>query len=713
VGSRQKSRVSLLAYALMILFPVIFFAVVEGVLRVADLYNPAGEADPFIGLLESHRVFLPDETRGVRYIDRYRAQSFNVQTFPMQKEQQTFRIFCLGGSAAYGYPFGAPVSFSRWMADACRTLWPGRRFEVINAAGMSYGSYRVRALVKEIVEYAPDLVVLYSGHNEFIEKEFYIQSAATRLVGVRGFLSKFHLYNFLKQTILGLSRKKQLSDASFDEFGLHVSRRENVGWTAEERQTVLQKYHENIATITKMLKKEGVPMLLMVPAPNVGDWRPEHSVLTPSLTEESVAAWSCAYAEGIGLQEKDRPREAIGSFERALAIDDRHAELHYRLGQCWEALGSHDQALACYQEALDRDDVPIRVNSFQRAALHGVAREERPFFADAWSELIAVAPSGIPGSNLFWDYCHLNVKGHQQVAALACSALVASGLLPAPGDDLAALMRQPVRAWDLRVLGMADPDSFDLRALPRGADGLWWLGNCAERQGAREQAGRWYRQSLDANPNHPGSLIGLAIQRSRTGRQGEAIELCRKALGIYQRLGMRPMVTRAHSELGVFYSRAGRPDAAADEFREVLRRNPVSLGVHVNLGKVLIAMGDLQEAEEILREGIRQLPRERGLHKQLGRVYRRQGRETEAIAQYEEELRLAPGDFFAHDGLGDLYRTTGKSELAAAQWETCLRLRPDSREVALKLAELYESLGRAEEARVLRDRLSLSGGNRR
>ncbi len=696
---RKTSRPPLFAYALLILIPLLFFGIVEGGLRLFHLYDPASTADPFIGLLEGHRIFLPDAARGVYFIDRDRARSFNAQTFPIHKPQGTYRIFCLGGSAAYGYPFGAAVAFSRWLGDACRSLWPERRFEVINAAGMSYGSHRLRALTREILEYEPDLVIVYSGHNEFIEKDFYLQSAASRLVGVRAFLARFHLYNFLKQTLGKLASGTRRGPGRFDEFGLHVERRENVSWTDEERAGVLQKYRENIAAIADRLAGRGVPLLLIAPAPNLGNWRPEHSSLGANLTEEQVAAWSAAYAAGVREQEAGHLPEALASYAQALAIDDHYAESHYRAGQCDAGLGDYAGARREYGLALDRDDIPVRVTSPQRQALHEIASRKRLPFADAWSSLSAVEPHGILGTELFWDYCHPNVRGHQLIAALACSVLARTDLLGPPPPFSA----DPIGRWPLRSIGMAAPDSFDLRALPAGADGLWWLGNCADRQGNRSAAIAWYRQSLEANPNHPGSLIGLAIARSAEGSHAEAIELTTRALQTYERLNMPPLVTRAHAELGVFYGRAGKMREAAQEFREALRRNPTYPRAHANLARALVMLGDSAEAEKVLRAGLVALPKEPGLHGQLGRMLQQRGRGTEAIEFLAQEVRLSPADADAHDLLGDLYRADGKTDLAIAEWEACLRITPDREPSAIKLANLYVTLQRTPDAlRVLR-----------
>ncbi len=701
MATSTRRPAALLGYALMVLFPLIFFGLVEGALRLLDLYAPDDTPDPFIGLLESHRVFRLDASGDVYAIDRDRARSFNVQRFAARKPTGTVRIFCLGGSAAYGYPFGAPVAFSRWIEEGCRRLWPDESFEVINASGMSYGSFRLRALVTEILDYEPDLIILYSGHNEFIEKDFYIQSGATRLMGVRSVLGNLHLYTMLKSWIHP-DRPPEAADAGgFDQFGLHVTRRENIGWTDEERERVIAKYAENIEAIVARLEDEGVPLLMMTPAPNESHWRPEHSRVSPDLPAETMTAWSNAYGQGVRRQSDGETSAAIESFQAALRIDDRFAELHYRLGQCLEAEGRYDEAREAYRRALDRDEVPIRITPPQREALADIARRRHPYYADAWSALGRIATHGILGDELFWDYCHPTIRGHQQIAALACSVITRTGLLGAPQAPGPWQRDAPVHAWDADArahLGFTAPDSFDLVPLPKAADGLWWLGNCADRQGDRLQAVRWYEQSLQADPDHPGSLIGLAIARSLGGDQETAIELTQQAIAVYERARMIPMVLRARAELGVFYARADQMEDAAREFREVLRRNPTQPKAHANLARALIALERLDEALAVLEDGIARLPGERGLHRELGRVHRLAGRPREAIAAYEAELRLSPGDPGLHVLLADLYEQVGEKAAAADHLEACLRLDPDNVEVARKLAALYESLGRPSEA---------------
>src|SRR5690606_36651928 len=99
------------------------------------------------------------------------------QSFPARKQPGTFRIFTLGGSTTYGHPWRASTSFSGWLRELLAGLDTSaggpRRFEVINAGGISYASYRATRLAAELARFEPDLFVVYNGHNEFLEERTY------------------------------------------------------------------------------------------------------------------------------------------------------------------------------------------------------------------------------------------------------------------------------------------------------------------------------------------------------------------------------------------------------------------------------------------------------------------------------------------------------------------------------------------------------------
>ena len=91
----------------------------------------------------------------------------------MEKPEDGFRVFCLGGSTVRGRPYTTESSFTRWMGLELAERSEGRTIEAINCGGLSYASYRLRPIVAEVLGYQPDLVVVATGHNEFLEDRSY------------------------------------------------------------------------------------------------------------------------------------------------------------------------------------------------------------------------------------------------------------------------------------------------------------------------------------------------------------------------------------------------------------------------------------------------------------------------------------------------------------------------------------------------------------
>ena len=79
----------------------------------------------------------------------------------------------MGGSTTYGRPFDDATSFCGWLRELLPVADPSRQWELINAGGISYASYRVAALMEELADYQPDVFIVYSGQNEFLERRTY------------------------------------------------------------------------------------------------------------------------------------------------------------------------------------------------------------------------------------------------------------------------------------------------------------------------------------------------------------------------------------------------------------------------------------------------------------------------------------------------------------------------------------------------------------
>src|SRR5262249_2207083 len=86
------------------------------------------------------------------------------------KRASGLRVVVFGESAAAGLGFSPNATFARERARLLGAAYPLREIEVLNLAIVGIASEQVKVLVAEAARAAePDLLVVYCGHNEFLE----------------------------------------------------------------------------------------------------------------------------------------------------------------------------------------------------------------------------------------------------------------------------------------------------------------------------------------------------------------------------------------------------------------------------------------------------------------------------------------------------------------------------------------------------------------
>jgi hypothetical protein len=152
-----------------------FFVLLEGLLGTIGVRPILYREDPFVGFASNVPLFVEEAAPGATYMvtSPSKIRWFNKQRFLKKKPAGTYRIFTVGGSTTYGHPYEDPASFSGWLREFLPAADPSKQWEVINAGGISYASYRVSMVMEELARYEPDLFVIYSGQNEFLERRTY------------------------------------------------------------------------------------------------------------------------------------------------------------------------------------------------------------------------------------------------------------------------------------------------------------------------------------------------------------------------------------------------------------------------------------------------------------------------------------------------------------------------------------------------------------
>ena len=142
--------------AIAILAPVAFLTLAEGIARV--FVTPGKGARIFTRLSgpDGVEIWQRNPRGGKKEYPRYTAE----------KPEGVIRIACVGGSTVEGMPF-PELAFPVVLQRMLRLLKSGEPIEVIGCGvGGNYSAGELR-IFEEVLELEPDIVVLYSAHNEF------------------------------------------------------------------------------------------------------------------------------------------------------------------------------------------------------------------------------------------------------------------------------------------------------------------------------------------------------------------------------------------------------------------------------------------------------------------------------------------------------------------------------------------------------------------
>ena len=116
--------------------------------------------------LDIHSSFFTPQrdAGGLRMIPNRRTS--RAAAFSKDKAPGSVRVFVLGGSVAWQYDNNPEYADGWTLQRVLGKLLPGRSIEVINCGMGAYDSYRELLVLREVLQYDPDLIVLLSGNND-------------------------------------------------------------------------------------------------------------------------------------------------------------------------------------------------------------------------------------------------------------------------------------------------------------------------------------------------------------------------------------------------------------------------------------------------------------------------------------------------------------------------------------------------------------------
>jgi tetratricopeptide (TPR) repeat protein len=552
----------------------------------------------------------------------------------------------------YGYPHGAEFAFPSRLEGALRTAHPDREVYVVNQGGMSYGSGRLRLLASQLMAYRPDMVVVYTGHNEFVEAD------VARLVPPGGALDaavrpirRLALYRLGERVLApGLSSTARTGGS---EFGIDVRRREVRSVQAHEVTEAADRLSANLSEIVRLVREGGATPVLCTVASNLADWRPENSAIAADLAPLAVLDIALHIARARSLAANGSPEGAADELAAALALDPDYAALAFDAARLEHRFGRPDAAVALYTRARDHDPTPIRAPSAINAAVREAAATTGALLVDVERAVASAARDGIPGNEEFLDYCHPTDTGHELIARL---------LLP----EVAASLGLPVADVQRSEPSERQPQTDEI------ANGfsLWWWGNVELRQGRPVEAEPLLRRAADLKPKSARPLVSLARALRDQGRLDEAVEASRHAVAL------EPESVMALNSLGLGLSLTGRGDEALEVLRRAIELDPSTSSVQLNLGAEYLRRREPEPALVHLEEAVRLQPNIQGAWRNIGLARLLLDDADGAAAAFLEELRRNPADGRAADRLAEAAAGLADLEIAARAADLAALLAP-------------------------------------
>jgi len=652
---------------------------IEGLLAVCGVRPVTETRDPFVGFASNIPLYVEGAATDGRVwmtTAPNKLVYFNKQQFLKRRPAGVYRVFCLGGSTTFGRPYDDTTSFPGWLRELLPLACPKQRWEVINAGGVSYASYRVAALMEELAQYDPDLFIVYTGHNEFLEQRTYpaIQAASPARLRVEAALAKTRTYSFLNTLLKPQQRletERHELPAEVDAVLDHTVCPSSYYRDEALRQQILRHFESNACRMIRIARAHDATVVFITPASNLKDCSPFRSQHADGLPPEELKQWSIHYERGKSHEEAGELEEALSVYRAAQQIDDRFAELHHRMGSVLRRMGRLAEAAVLYRRALEEDVCPLRALNAITEILRRTGKQLKVTVIDfelmLKNDCLRNHGHNVPGREYFLDHVHLTIPATRLLAVYIVRGLTRAGVISGNGSFDDAILTRVTGQIESRI----DPEAHAM-ALRNLAKVLNWAGKHYE-------AGPLALRALETLPDDPECLFLAGAYQKMVGEVEQAIEKYRKTIQLH------PDYAEAHQLLGAALVERKQFEEACRHFMAVQRINPDDAHAHHMVGAVLSELERFGEALPHYREAIRLEPNDANIHYNLAFALAKLGRTREAIPHYVRTVKLDPKDAVAHNNLGELLLAEGRHDDAAEHFREALRIRPDYAEAKANL----------------------------
>jgi len=394
-----KGKKLLLFKVLATLFPFVLLVLLEFVLR---FFHYGHNTDLFIkDPYDDHYMVMNSYASEKFFSDTANATKGNSELFQIDKAPNTFRIFVLGESTTIGYPYFHNGSFHRWLQYRLSLMYPDKNFEIINLSLTAVNSYTVLDFGKQLAQYQPDAVLIYTGHNEYYGA---LGVGSTSYIGSNRFLVQTLLKlrtlkvvqlfnNCIKKVSGAFASHKTAADRQ--TLMQRMAARQHIELNSTDYQAGINQYDKNMTELCRLLNDEKIPTFLSTVVSNEKD-------LPPFISD------------GTG------PNSAMG---------------FYKAGQQAFAKADYETAKQDFDKAKELDGLRFRAPEAINTIIRKLAIEfPEVHLVDTKKEFEQYSPHGIVGNETILEHLHPNLHGYSIMSDAFFQAMQNQHLIADPAE---------------------------------------------------------------------------------------------------------------------------------------------------------------------------------------------------------------------------------------------------------------------------------------
>jgi len=360
------------------------------------------------------------------------ATTGNQERFKKIKDTNAIRIFVLGESTTIGYPYFHNGSFHRLLLYRLMHEMPRKNFEIINVSLTAVNSYTILGFAKEVVNYHPDAVLIYTGQNEYygaLGVGSTQQLGGNRfLINTILFLRDFKITQLLTNgytSIAGMfSKAKQLPAKDRMEL---MAADQNITYGSAKFNEGVEQFRQNMNITLSVFNKHHIPVFVSNLVSNQIDLKPFISQLPDN---SHLGNFKSAFDSGLKNFGWNNYQLAINYFDKANHSFSNNADCNYYLGICFLKEGNKAYAKVYLNAAVDLDMLRFRAPHQMNDVIDSLCKQYKyAHFVNTKSFFEKYSNDNIIGNELLLEHVHPNLKGYAVLSDAFHAALKQQGII--------------------------------------------------------------------------------------------------------------------------------------------------------------------------------------------------------------------------------------------------------------------------------------------